>query len=190
MSSTANAMDAFVASNLIPFPFSSYFISNPSILKSNKFPPLSQRTTHPFHCRSCRYERVARTDSSRLDHVADSESLDRLVLRGAASAVGAAHGLDVAAAVLVAAAVQKSVIRIKILGEINTVPPSSDTVASIPFGMHRSRRLFFYFILSLSLFFFFFSFLTVTWHKTGVCDSVDKKTTRKGKSDLTCSPSS
>lgn len=116
VSSTANAMDAFVASNLIPFPFSSYFISNPSILKSNKFPPLSQRTTHPFHCRSCRYERVARTDSSRLDHVADSESLDRLVLRGAASAVGAAHGLNVAAAVLVAAAVQKSVIRIKILG--------------------------------------------------------------------------
>ena len=60
--------------------------------------------------------RKKHTDSSRLDHVADSESLDRLVLRGAASAVGAAHGLDVAAAVLVAAAVQKSVIRIKILG--------------------------------------------------------------------------
>ena len=51
--------------------------------------------------------RIERTDSSGLDHVADGESLDSLVLGDAASAVGAAHGLDVAAAVLVAAAVKK-----------------------------------------------------------------------------------
>ena len=52
-------------------------------------------------------KRIERTDSSGLDHVADGESLDSLVLGDAASAVGAAHGLDVAAAVLVAAAVKK-----------------------------------------------------------------------------------
>lgn len=46
-----------------------------------------------------------RTNGSRLDHVADGESLDRLVLGGAARAVAAADGLDVAAALLVAAAV-------------------------------------------------------------------------------------
>lgn len=48
-----------------------------------------------------------RTDSSRLYHVANGESLDRLVLRTATSAVGAADGLDVAAALLVAAAVEE-----------------------------------------------------------------------------------
>lgn len=46
----------------------------------------------------------SRTDGSGLDHVADGEALDGLVLRGAASAVGAAHGLDVAAAILVTTA--------------------------------------------------------------------------------------
>lgn len=46
-----------------------------------------------------------RTDGSRLDHVADGESLDRLVLGSASRAVGAADGLDVAAALLVTAAV-------------------------------------------------------------------------------------
>jgi hypothetical protein len=48
------------------------------------------------------------TDGSRLNHVADSESLDRLVLGDAAGAVGAAHGLDVAAAVLVTTAVGRN----------------------------------------------------------------------------------
>lgn len=48
---------------------------------------------------------VERTDGSGLNHVADGESLDGLVLGGAARAVGAAHGLDVAAAVLVATAI-------------------------------------------------------------------------------------
>jgi hypothetical protein len=42
------------------------------------------------------------TDSSGLNHVADGESLDCLVLRSASRAVGAADGLDVAAALLVA----------------------------------------------------------------------------------------
>jgi hypothetical protein len=46
-----------------------------------------------------------RTDGGRLDHVADGESLYRLVLGCASRAVGAADGLDVAAALLVAAAV-------------------------------------------------------------------------------------
>jgi hypothetical protein len=45
-----------------------------------------------------------RTNSGALDHVADRKSLDCLVLRGAAGAVGAADGLDVAAAFLVASA--------------------------------------------------------------------------------------
>lgn len=45
-----------------------------------------------------------RTNSSRLDHVADGETLDRLILGGAASAVAAADRVDVAAALLVAAA--------------------------------------------------------------------------------------
>lgn len=44
------------------------------------------------------------TDGSGLDHVADGETLDGLVLGGAAGTVGAAHRLDVAAAVLVTTA--------------------------------------------------------------------------------------
>lgn len=47
---------------------------------------------------------MERTDGGRLDHVADGESLDRLVLGGASRAVGAADGLDVAAALLVTTA--------------------------------------------------------------------------------------
>lgn len=47
-----------------------------------------------------------RTDGSRLNHVADGESLDRLILGGASRAVAAADGLGVAAALLVAAAVK------------------------------------------------------------------------------------
>ena len=46
----------------------------------------------------------SRTDGGRLNHVADGEPLDGLVLGNAASAVGAAHRLDVAAAVLVTTA--------------------------------------------------------------------------------------
>jgi hypothetical protein len=46
-----------------------------------------------------------RTDGGGLDHVADGESLDRLVLGSASRAVGAADGLNVAAALLVTAAV-------------------------------------------------------------------------------------
>lgn len=49
---------------------------------------------------------MARTDGSRLNHVADGEPLDGLVLGSAAGAVGAAHRLDVAAAVLVATAIE------------------------------------------------------------------------------------
>lgn len=45
------------------------------------------------------------TDGCGLDHVADSEALDGLVLGDGARAVGAAHELGVAAAVLVAAVV-------------------------------------------------------------------------------------
>jgi len=43
-----------------------------------------------------------RTDGSGLDHVADGESLDCLVLRCAAGAVAAADWVDVATAILVA----------------------------------------------------------------------------------------
>ena len=48
---------------------------------------------------------MRRTDGGRLDHVTDGESLDRLVLGGAPRAVGATDGLDMAATVLVTAAV-------------------------------------------------------------------------------------
>lgn len=48
-------------------------------------------------------ERV-RTNSGRLDHVADGEALDGLILGRAARAVAASDGLGVAAALLVAAA--------------------------------------------------------------------------------------
>jgi hypothetical protein len=43
---------------------------------------------------------VERTDSSGLNHVADGESLDGLVLGGASRAVRASDGLGVAAALL------------------------------------------------------------------------------------------
>lgn len=49
---------------------------------------------------------MSRTNGSRLNHVADGEALDGLVLGGAASAVGATHRLNVAAAILVAAAIK------------------------------------------------------------------------------------
>jgi len=42
------------------------------------------------------------TNGSRFNHVADSETLNSLVLRGASRAVGASNGLDMAAALLVA----------------------------------------------------------------------------------------
>lgn len=54
-------------------------------------------------------ESTRRTNSSRLNHVADGESLDRLVLGGASRAVAASDGLDVAAALLVSAAAKKLV---------------------------------------------------------------------------------
>lgn len=48
--------------------------------------------------------RGRRTDSSGLDHVADGESLDGLVLGSASRAVGASDGLDVTTALLVTSA--------------------------------------------------------------------------------------
>lgn len=56
------------------------------------------------------YSRDRRTDGGGLNHVADGESLDGLVLGGASRAVGATDGLDVAPAVLVAAAAKKTVV--------------------------------------------------------------------------------
>jgi hypothetical protein len=46
------------------------------------------------------------TDSSRLDHVADGESLDRLVFGSASRAVGASDRLDVTTTLLVTSAVR------------------------------------------------------------------------------------
>ena len=48
---------------------------------------------------------MGHTDGGGLNHVADGESLDRLVLGCASRAVGATDGLDVAATLLVTAAV-------------------------------------------------------------------------------------
>ena len=54
-----------------------------------------------------RGRRGIRTDGGGLDHVADGESLDGLDLGGASRAVGATDRLDVAPAVLVAAAAKQ-----------------------------------------------------------------------------------
>ena len=60
-------------------------------------------------------ESARRTGSSRLNHVADGEALDGLILGSASRAVGAADGLDVAAALLVAAVI------LSLLGHIGGV---------------------------------------------------------------------
>lgn len=53
---------------------------------------------------SYRSSRGRRTDSGGLNHVADGESLDGLVLGSASRAVGASDGLDVTTALLVTSA--------------------------------------------------------------------------------------
>ena len=53
---------------------------------------------------------MRRTDGGGLDHVADGKSLDRLILGSASRAVGATDGLDVAATLLVTAAVEVLVV--------------------------------------------------------------------------------
>ena len=73
----------------------------------------TRRAQHTTHC--TRHYRAQRTlihrgvlqvaMSGGLDHVAHNEALDRLVLRYQALAVRAVHGLDVAAAAAVLAAV-------------------------------------------------------------------------------------
>ena len=56
-----------------------------------------------------RVDHGKRTNGSRLDHVADGEALDGLVLGRASRAVAATNGLDMAAAVLVTSAEVRSV---------------------------------------------------------------------------------
>jgi hypothetical protein len=79
--------------------------------EASEISPVRFVSPHPLHCAnagiSARGEgRLGRhTDGGRLDHVADSESLYRLVLGSASRAVGAADRLDVAATLLVTAAV-------------------------------------------------------------------------------------
>lgn len=58
--------------------------------------------------RSRQDRRDRRTDGSGLNHVADGEALDGLILGSASRAVAAADGLGVAAALLVAAAAKYS----------------------------------------------------------------------------------
>lgn len=60
-----------------------------------------------FQCAYSGMNRVRRTDGGGLNHVADGEPLDGLVLGGASRAVGATDRLDVAPAVLVAAAARR-----------------------------------------------------------------------------------
>ena len=76
----------FLVLSLTPLPFSS------SVL-------MAQNSRKGFSGR--------RTDGGGLNHVADGEPLDGLVLGGASRAVGATDRLDVAPAVLVAAAVKR-----------------------------------------------------------------------------------
>ena len=74
--------------------------------------------------------RGRRTDGGRLNHVADGESLDRLVLGSASRAVGAADGLDVAAALLVTAAVGALVVASRARSVISVVVVHTWTLAS------------------------------------------------------------
>lgn len=69
---------------------------------------------------------VRRTDSSRLDHVADGESLDCLVLGRAARAVAAADGLHMAAALLVATAGESVSMRFLVRRKIAHPPGHSE----------------------------------------------------------------
>jgi hypothetical protein len=73
---------------------------------------------------------VGRTDGGGLDHVADGESLDCLILGSASRAVGAADGLDVAATLLVTAAVK-----------LLALPHSQAATASIFRGWVRTWML-------------------------------------------------
>ena len=57
--------------------------------------------------KSLNWSGLRRTDGGGLNHVADGESLDRLVLGSASRAVRAADGLDVATALLVATAIRE-----------------------------------------------------------------------------------
>lgn len=60
---------------------------------------------------------IRRTDSCGFDHVADGKSLYSLVLGGASRAVGAADGLDVAAALLVASAITTTTASAKVFSD-------------------------------------------------------------------------
>lgn len=65
------------------------------------------RIPHSSRFHSVSRENDRRTDSGGLDHVADGESLDGLVLGSASRAVGASDGLDVTTALLVTSAIER-----------------------------------------------------------------------------------
>lgn len=111
---------------------------------------------------------IKRTDSGRLNHVADGESLDCLILGGAARAVAASDGLDVAAALLVAAAGMPLVNRLEriapsrvccyfarksnILSYRELVSIGSEVVTQVEVGrMRENSYLFFLFLTILTV---------------------------------------
>lgn len=92
-------------------------------------PRLSTKSSSSFGV-GCEQVQGSHTDGSRLNHVADGEPLDGLVLGDAAGAVGAAHRLDVAAAVLVAAARNQSA----------PSPGINSCATQSPFSLYRNAR--------------------------------------------------
>ena len=79
-------------------------VHHSAIPSHERYPPLFPSL---FPARMFGVNRVRRTDGGGLNHVADGEPLDGLVLGGASRAVGATDRLDVAPAVLVAAAAKQ-----------------------------------------------------------------------------------
>lgn len=75
--------------------------------KQLAFPKFFFSNSSPAECGDISKGEIRHTDGGGLNHVADGESLDRLVLRSASRAVGATDGLDVATTALVASATRR-----------------------------------------------------------------------------------
>lgn len=85
------------------------------------------------------------TNSGRLDHVADGESLDGLVLGRASRAVAAADGLGVASALLVAAVVLSLCVSVVSMrgqgGRLRRCEVSRRVEASLQCGQSKTRSV-------------------------------------------------
>jgi hypothetical protein len=77
--------------------------------EASEISPIQENPTFSLHISSKFHDQGwwGRTNGSRFDHVADGESLDRLVLGSASRAVGASDRVDVTTALLVTSAVRR-----------------------------------------------------------------------------------